>query len=574
LIEELKVASSENQINFIKEIERLRPSEIAARILKQLKNGDYANFDMLLRLKAFYEALPGDIESKKIKALLKRFIEESEIETRDNNPTAMNNLGLFYRLGFGVPQDYNKAIELYERAIALGNADAMSDRAYMHEEGERSAQDYNKAIALYERAIALGNASAMNNRAWMHLQGRGGPQDYAKAIVLCDRAIALGDANAMNNSAWMHKHGQGGLQDYNKAIELYDRAIALGDADAMNSRARMHVQGQGGAQDYAKAIVLYDWAIALGDVEVMNNRAKMHQHGKGGPKNDTVAARLYRKAATKGALKNLNAGQENIYRYHAAMYEGNVYKVALLLLDDDVLIDEFIVYDCIKAVTNPAHLEVVENVVAALSGIGDQASLSPTNLVKLILTMEQEQREQGIFTQALTNFKLGYLKEIKLTEFKPNLLVPMLALIVDEWWQIESGFTALAAEKISQLMHLIKAHGLEQQAEPLFKTSALILIQAIYGDKKEVTLSDIDSQHIMMLVAVFEGKSKPDASVLNALFGKDVIVTKFVKDKQAGEASSASAPLANNISDGSARFFTNNNEQEDKSKLPEKKQQL
>ena len=38
---------------------------------------------------------------------------------------AMNNLGVCYKNGNGVPQDIHKAIELYERAAELGNVNAM-----------------------------------------------------------------------------------------------------------------------------------------------------------------------------------------------------------------------------------------------------------------------------------------------------------------------------------------------------------------------------------------------------------------------------------------------------------------
>jgi tetratricopeptide (TPR) repeat protein len=123
-----------------------------------------------------------------------------------------------------IKKDYVRAIELYEQAIDLGNADAMNHRAYMHKNGQGSPVDYAKAIELYDQAIDLGNVSAMNNRAFMHEEGQGGDVDYAKAIALYEQAIALGNASAMNNRACMHQRGQGGPRNYAKATALYRRA--------------------------------------------------------------------------------------------------------------------------------------------------------------------------------------------------------------------------------------------------------------------------------------------------------------------------------------------------------------
>ena len=45
-----------------------------------------------------------------------------EAVAKDNNSVAMNNLGWLYHNGWGVPQDYGKAREWYEKAAAKGDA--------------------------------------------------------------------------------------------------------------------------------------------------------------------------------------------------------------------------------------------------------------------------------------------------------------------------------------------------------------------------------------------------------------------------------------------------------------------
>ena len=51
----------------------------------------------------------------------------------------MNNLGWLYQAGHGVPQDYAKAREWYEKAAAKDNAQAMKNLGWLYESRPRCA---------------------------------------------------------------------------------------------------------------------------------------------------------------------------------------------------------------------------------------------------------------------------------------------------------------------------------------------------------------------------------------------------------------------------------------------------
>ena len=85
-----------------------------------------------------------------------------------SNSNAIIIIGYMYYIGVYVKQDYDKAIELYNKAIELNNSYAMNNLAYMYEHGKGVKQDYNKAIELYNKAIELNNPYAMNNLAYMY----------------------------------------------------------------------------------------------------------------------------------------------------------------------------------------------------------------------------------------------------------------------------------------------------------------------------------------------------------------------------------------------------------------------
>ena len=116
------------------------------------------------------------------------------------NSYALNNLGYIYQEGNtfgGIKEDYEKAIELYEKAIELGNSHAMNNLAYKYKNGMGVEENYEKAIELYEKAIQLGNTSAMINLGFMYQYGNGVNPDYEKAFELYIMAYNLGDKNSL-----------------------------------------------------------------------------------------------------------------------------------------------------------------------------------------------------------------------------------------------------------------------------------------------------------------------------------------------------------------------------------------
>jgi uncharacterized protein len=83
------------------------------------------------------------------------------------NTDAMYNLGLLYRDGHGVAQDYGKAREWLQKAIDAGNANAMTNLGWVYENGPGVAHDYVKACEWYQKAANAGDAFGMKFLAAM-----------------------------------------------------------------------------------------------------------------------------------------------------------------------------------------------------------------------------------------------------------------------------------------------------------------------------------------------------------------------------------------------------------------------
>ena len=96
---------------------------------------------------------------------------------------------MMYAHGHGVPKDYEKARQWYERAAAQGDMTAQYNLGLLYADGVGVPQDYKKARQLWEQAAAQGDAKAQNNLGSMYENGEGVPQDYVLAYMWYSLAV-------------------------------------------------------------------------------------------------------------------------------------------------------------------------------------------------------------------------------------------------------------------------------------------------------------------------------------------------------------------------------------------------
>jgi len=103
---------------------------------------------------------------------------------------AQHMLGLMYRTGQGVPQDYVQEAVWSRKAAEQGVAEAQLNLGNMYHNGEGVPQDYVQAVAWYRKAAEQGNASAQYNLGLKYANGEGVPQDYVQAHKWLNLAAA------------------------------------------------------------------------------------------------------------------------------------------------------------------------------------------------------------------------------------------------------------------------------------------------------------------------------------------------------------------------------------------------
>jgi len=142
------------------------------------------------------------------------------------NVNAQNFLGILYRDGQGVPQNYAEAVKWFRKGAEKNHAGAQFNLGGMYFNGWGVPQDYTMVVKWYSRAALQAYPKAQNHLCLMYRDGRGVPRDYAEAVRLFRNAADQGHAGAQFNFGNMCLNGWGVPQDFVRAHMWFNLAAA------------------------------------------------------------------------------------------------------------------------------------------------------------------------------------------------------------------------------------------------------------------------------------------------------------------------------------------------------------
>ena len=152
-----------------------------------------------------------------------------------------------------VPQDFDKAYNLFLQEAEYGNALAMHDLGRMFADGLGREIDLQVAHAWYKKALAA-FLSAEKEKPKPYLEYRIGK---------------------------MYAAGLGTKQNYGQAASWFQEAVDKNHKYAQYSLGSLYYRGQGVPQDYVKALRLYSLSAAQGNPYADYELAKMYRDGVG-----------------------------------------------------------------------------------------------------------------------------------------------------------------------------------------------------------------------------------------------------------------------------------------------------
>jgi TPR repeat protein len=172
---------------------------------------------------------------------------------------AQSLLGLLYRDGHGVPQDYQQAVEWLRKAAEQGRVHAQYNLGNMYETGRGVAKDHAEAIKWWRKAAEQGLASAQDNLGVMYRDGRGVAQDDTQAVDWFRKAAEQGNAMGQGNLGYMYETGRGVEKDEAEAIKWYRK-----EAEQANVRAKVSPPGATVADTYVILSLVGDHITIVG----------------------------------------------------------------------------------------------------------------------------------------------------------------------------------------------------------------------------------------------------------------------------------------------------------------------
>ena len=144
----------------------------------------------------------------------------------------MINLGLFhFREGKNGDHD-EKALQLFRRAIELGDNAAYNALGLLYSEGRGVKKDPVEAVRLYRIGHEAGDSHATTSLGWAYFNGMGVARDYREAFRLFESAAAHNIPEAVLGLGVCYRLGKGVDKDNPRARELFIRAAELGNLDA------------------------------------------------------------------------------------------------------------------------------------------------------------------------------------------------------------------------------------------------------------------------------------------------------------------------------------------------------
>ena len=170
-------------------------------------------------------------------------IERLKKRVEAGDAQAMHNLGSYYSGGmYGLPQDSDKALELWHQAGELGYAESYTSIGYSYDNGRGVEVDETRANHYYEQAAMGGSETARHNLG--NSEAEAGNTDRAlKHYMIATRD---GYTKSLNYIKDFYSKGFATKGDYMKALKLYQQYLGeiksrqRGEAAAFSDEYRYH----------------------------------------------------------------------------------------------------------------------------------------------------------------------------------------------------------------------------------------------------------------------------------------------------------------------------------------------
>ena len=179
-------------------------------------------------------------------------------------------LGEWYFSGLYVEQDFQKALDMYTRAVehrSSKSAVAKNDLGIMYKIGKAVQQDYDRAFELFKDAACSGLAAAQYNIGLCYLKAEGCATNDYEAVAWLKKSAAQGYADAQFILGVLYESGRGVDKSNDLANQWYAQAATQNHTKAQIELGRMYELGLGVSPNARVAQYWYGKAAETGNAE-------------------------------------------------------------------------------------------------------------------------------------------------------------------------------------------------------------------------------------------------------------------------------------------------------------------
>lgn len=164
----------------------------------------------------------------------KEVLELAQKSADMNCPSGKNTLGYLYEIGYCVPQNQQKAFDLFKEAADENDPIAQYNMGRYHLNGIVVKEDTIKGLMFLEKSAMQGFPIAQYQLAFLYYGGNTIKKDVSKSIEWLTLAADQGVPTAQYDLSKFYYYGESGeiTPDYNKAKELCRKAAEQGHAKA------------------------------------------------------------------------------------------------------------------------------------------------------------------------------------------------------------------------------------------------------------------------------------------------------------------------------------------------------
>lgn len=204
-------------------------------------------------------------------------------------------------------KDIEKGVFYLDKAIELDYTDAISCKGYMYYAGDLIERDIDKSVELFNKALELGDGYSAYRLGVMYEEGlfNDGQPDYAIVLTYYEKAAELNNVYGIEMAGRYNLIGAGCEENVEKALEYYQKGVEMGSSYCKVELAFMYEAGNGVEQDATKTFELVKDAADNGYPYGCYLTGRCYRHAMGTEENPDEAIRYLQMAADADVAKGL-----------------------------------------------------------------------------------------------------------------------------------------------------------------------------------------------------------------------------------------------------------------------------